>query len=456
MFQNEYDKNEFSFIFAKEEDGENLIDEIKEFTSGKKAFFFSASDFGKQSNLNRLYKEMQMFFEERTINKENKSLSDICEYMSLKSSKNRLIWIFNNVDELIEDKDFTETEKLLKNLKQTDNMVIFVSQSAVFSNKFEESKLTKYVSNKGLSTPVSFYNLEEEQISAEDKFKYYAIFGTKKEYRKKIDFNKDLKTNIVNNFFTANGFFYTEPNRILKKELRETQIYNVILEAVSKGASTLNDISEFVEMPTSICNKYLTVLISLGIINKVKPAFGKETRKSRYKIADNAMDFWYYFVPENMSDISLNNGDKVFDSKINCELNKYLKMKFPELCKEYINKLKKENKINFDIKENSIWWNKDEIIDIVAGSGLEAITADCYWTDEVIGKDALISLENKAKEVDVIDREYYLFSKRGFDKELSDIAKTRNDVKLFSLNDMIAGNAMVERPRKMSFFFSRK
>ncbi len=454
MFQNEFEKGEFSFIFVKENDGENILEDIRNFIVNKKAFFFSALEFGKQNNLNRLYKEMNMFFEDKESKKTECTLEDICSYI-VSNARNRMIWIIEGIDEVIDDSDFPEIEKMIKGLKQTNNMVIFASRSASFANKFEKSKLVKYLANKELNRLQSFYTLQQnENMSAEDKFKYYAIFGTKKEYRNKIDYTKSLRTNIVNGFFNTNGYFYFEPKKILKKELRETQIYNVILEAVSKGASTLNDISEYVGMPTSICNKYITVMISLGIIEKIKPAFGKDTRKSRYKICNPVMDFWYYFVPDNMSDIALNNGDKVFEEKIEKNMNLYLKTKFPDLCRDYINKLKKEDKIKLDIKENNVWWNKDETIDIIAGSGLEAIVADCFWTDDEIGVNEFNKLEAKAKDVDVIERDYYLFSKNGFSKELMTLAKERNDLKLVSFSEMVSDSFV--KPKKIGFFFSKK
>jgi hypothetical protein len=169
------------------------------------------------------------------------------------------------------------------------------------------------------------------------------------------------------------------------------------------------------------------------------------------------MDFWYHFIPDNISEISLNNGEKVFDEKISYNLDAYLEMKFPDLCRDYINKIKKEGKITFDIKENNIWWNKNSVIDIVAGSGLEAIVADCFWSKHEVGVEELKSLESKAKDVDVIEREYYLFSKHGFSKELMNISKEREDLKLISFEDMVSGGKTTdEKPRKISFFFSKK
>ena len=438
MFQDEFEKGEFSFIFVKENDGENILEDISNFITNKKAFFFSALEFGKQNNLNRLYKEMNMFFEDKNNEKAECTLEDVCDYV-VKNARNRMIWIIEGIEEVIDDNDFSEIEKMIKGLKQTNNMVIFASRSASFANKFEKSKLVKYLANKELNKVQSFYTLQQnENMSAEDK----------------IDYTKSFKTNIVNGFFNTNGYFYFEPKKILKKELRETQIYNVILEAVSKGASTLNDISIYVGMPTSICNKYITVMISLGIIEKIKPAFGKDTRKSRYKICNPVMNFWYYFIPDNMSDIALNRGDKIFEEKIEKNMKLYLKNKFPELCRDYINKLKKEDKIKIEIKENNVWWNKDETIDIIAGSGLEAIVADCFWNDEEIGVDEFNNLVKKAKDVDVIERDYYLFSKGGFSKELMALEKERNDLKLISFSEMVSDS--LTKPKKIGFFFSKK
>lgn len=453
MFQNEFEKGDFSFIFIKEEPGENTIEDIKNFITNKKAFFFSALEFGKQNNINRLYKEMNMFFETKDTSKKEVTLEETCDYI-VSNAKNRMIWIIDGIEEVIDDNDFSEIEKMLKSLKSTNNMIILISHSASFANKFEKSKLTKYLINKELNNRKSFFALQqEENLSAEDKFKYYAILGTKKEYIGKVDYTKSLKTNIINGFLNKNGFFYFEPRKILKKELRETQIYNIILEAVAKGASTLNDISEYVCMPTSICNKYITVMISLGIIEKIKPAFGKDTRKSRYKISNPVMNFWYYFVPDNISDISLNKGDKVFEEKIEKNMDSYLENKFPDLCRDYINKLKNEDKIKIDIKENNVWWNKDETIDIIAGSGLEAIVADCFWNKENVGVEDFNNLEKKAKDVDVIERDYYLFSRNGFSKELLELEKVRDDLKLICFSDMVS-NSFV-KPKKIGFFFSK-
>ena len=455
MLLEKVNNNEFSFIFIKVDAGENFGEEIKDFSNNRKVMFFSANEFGKQRNLNRLYKEMVMAFEHTETDKKRVSIEDVCSYIEEKGNKEQVMWVIDNVEDIFDEGDFARVDTMLKGLKGSADMVIFASSSGTFANKFYESKLVKYMATPSVPNKKGFFGLDDDNLTAEDRFKYYAIFGDKKEYRKKIDFSKDFKSNVVNNFFKTQGFFYAEPNRLLKKELRETQVYNLILEAIAKGNSTLNEISEFVEMPTSICNKYTTVLLSLGIISKVKPAFGKDSRKSRYRIKNNALDFWYYFVPDNMSDIDFNNGEKVFDKNVEGGIHQYLQIKFPELCEEYISKLKSENKIKLELKEIGSWWNKNESIDIVAGEGLSAIVADCYWRDYEVGLEEFGKLEKKAKDLSVLDREYFLFAKEGFSNELLELAKTRNDIKLYSFHDMVKGQELIEKPKKRGFFFRR-
>lgn len=455
MVKEKTSQNDVSFLFIKVDAGENIGDEVRNISDNKKVMFFSANEFGKQRNLSRLYKEMVFNFEHKDIGKTQKKIEDVLEYIVEKGSKEEISWVFDNVEEIFDENDFPKIEETLKKLKNSKNMIVFASKSGSFYNRFEDSRLAKYMSVPKVRQEKGFYALDNNNLSAEDNFKYYAIFGDQQEYRKKIDFSKDLKKNVVDNFFNTQGFFYTEPSKVLKKELRETQVYNLILEAIAKGRGTLNEISEFVEMPTSICNKYTTVLLSLGIITKIKPVFGQDTRKSRYKIKNNAMEFWYYFVPDNISEIEFNNGEKVFDKNVESGIHQYLQIKFPELCGEYINKLKNENQIGINIKENGVWWNKNDVIDIVAGYGLEAIVADCYWRDYEVGLEELSKLENKAKNIAILNREYYLFAKEGFSVELLELAKKRNDIKLYSFHDMVKGREIIEKPKKKGFFFSK-
>ena len=134
----------------------------------------------------------------------------------------------------------------------------------------------------------------------------------------------------------------------------------MILTAISKGAKTLSDISEKLELPTSICNKYTTVLINLGILNKIKPVYDNDTRKSEYEISNRLLDFIYNFVFENMGEIYLGKEENVYDEKIMPNMDAYLQNKFAQICREYIVKQIIEQKKGITLKENGKWWDKNK------------------------------------------------------------------------------------------------
>ena len=94
MLNTKNSENKFSFMFIKLDAGENFVDEVRSVLEEKKAFLFSANEFGKQRNLDRLYKEMTLFFEHQERKNEEKSIDNIFSYMIEKSSKDEIAWVF--------------------------------------------------------------------------------------------------------------------------------------------------------------------------------------------------------------------------------------------------------------------------------------------------------------------------------------------------------------------------
>ena len=100
-----------------------------------------------------------------------------------------------------------------------------------------------------------------------------------------------------------------------------------------------------------------------------------------------------------------------------------------------------------------MWWDKKDEIDIVKGNSLQIIAADCYWKDELIGKKEYAYLKEKAEKLDVADRRYYMFAKKGFTEELKNIAKEDKDINLITLDEML--NQKEEKAKRL-FFFGKK
>ena len=101
MLLEKVNNNEFSFIFIKVDAGENFGEEIKDFSNNRKVMFFSANEFGKQRNLNRLYKEMVMAFEHTETDKKRVSIEDVCSYIEEKGNKEQVMWVIDNVEDIL-------------------------------------------------------------------------------------------------------------------------------------------------------------------------------------------------------------------------------------------------------------------------------------------------------------------------------------------------------------------
>jgi len=92
--------------------------------------------------------------------------------------------------------------------------------------------------------------------------------------------------NGIDLFLTPSGHFFEEPANLIKQELRELSTYNVIIEAIASGASRLNEISTKCKLESNKCAKYLSSLITLGLISKEYSYSEKAGKRSIYKLED--------------------------------------------------------------------------------------------------------------------------------------------------------------------------
>lgn len=144
---------------------------------------------------------------------------------------------------------------------------------------------------------------------------------------------------------------------MLKQELREPQTYNAIISAIASGSSRLNEISTKTGVETSVCSKYLSVLISLCIIKKDSPLTEKNNKKNIYLIADNLFNFWYRFVPKNMASITSGRIESAYKNGVAPYLPDYMGKIFEDMCKDYL--LFRCKNLPIDIGCIGQWWGND-------------------------------------------------------------------------------------------------
>ena len=271
----------------------------------------------------------------------------------------------------------------------------------------------------------------------------YGITGGVPHYINKLSVRNDddLGNAVKRNIVERTSYLFEEPANLMKQELREPNTYNAIISAVASGASRLNDISTKTSIESTVCSKYLSVLMSLGIIGRKEPVWGTTKNKSLYFIKDGFFNFWYRFIPDNMSGIMAGKTEQVYEKEIGPNMDQFMGMRFEEICAQYLTDFAKD--LPFLIREIGSWWGSNpetktqEEIDILAVNGNDAIFGECKWLSEPVGADVLKDLKRKSGLFRDTGRKYlYIFSRSGFTSGAKKMADEDETIRLVSLADM--------------------
>ncbi|MDR3296436.1 MAG: ATP-binding protein [Clostridiales Family XIII bacterium] len=270
----------------------------------------------------------------------------------------------------------------------------------------------------------------------------YAITGGIPKYLLQIDGSKSPKENIVKNFFSPNGLLFEEPNNLLKQELREPAVYNAIITAIATGSSKLNEIATKAHMTTSACSNYLKSLISLNIVRKELPILAKaNARNTIYRLNDGMFRFWYKFVYDNVSEISMHQGEAIY-TEIEQQISDFMGEAFEDICKQWMWRENFAGRLPFRFKDCGRWWGTnprrraEQEIDLLAYNRDKtgAIFCECKWTNEKISDGIIVELIDKSEMFGYGKKHYYLFSKSGFTPAA--LKRANDDVRLISFDDM--------------------
>ena len=283
------------------------------------------------------------------------------------------------------------------------------------------------------------------ELDVEEQALLYGITGGIPHYINKLEIENSLDEALKEHLFNASSYLFEEPENLLKQELREPAIYNSVISAIAGGASRSNEISTKVGVESGICAKYLKVLLELGILKKETPVTEKPGRKTIYAIDDNFFRFWYRFVPRNMSAISSERMEQIYDRAVKQFLPDYMGLIFEKICREYL--LKYARNLPILLSEAGQWWGSDpkthkEVqIDIVGVpvEGKEYIIGSCKYKNTPIGAEELELLHQYAEVFrSGCKFHYYIFSKGGFKESLKELGQ-RGEVTLLTLEDIYHG-----------------
>jgi len=309
---------------------------------------------------------------------------------------------------------------------------------------------------------MGFYDVAKffPDYSARDKVIAYAVLGGIPHYLRQWNPKLSVGDNIKKNILTKGCVLYSEVEFLLHQELRETAIYNTIIEAVAMGNTKLNDISQksLVE-DTSKTSVYLKNLIELGIVErefsvdaKIKERVG--VSRGLYRLTDNFFRFWYAFGFANYSQLEDGDVDGVYEYVIKPSLHEFASFAFEDVCREFVRQMQKKNELPFRYTKMGRWFgkttvrdNKKEVALRIAETEIDVLCVDKNGENYLVGEckfkgtpfsysDYLDTLAKLTPLKEKADFYYALFSESGFDEKIALDAKQK-DVQLYALEDIV-------------------
>ena len=296
--------------------------------------------------------------------------------------------------------------------------------------------------------------------SPRDKVLAYAVLGGIPHYLRQWDPQLSVDENIKENILTKGCILYSEVDFLLHQELRETPIYNSIIEAVALGNTKLNDISQkSLVDDTSKTSVYLRNLIELGIVEREFSVDAKlreqaNANRGTYRLTDNFFRFWYAFGFSNFSQLEDGDVEGVYEYVVKPALHKFASIAFEDVCREFVRQKQKENALPFRYAKMGRWMGKTTVRDEKALNGLRVAETEidllCIDRDAkqyLVGEckfkknpfsyaeylDTLAKLEPLKKDAAFY---YALFSESGFEQKVIDCAEN-NRTQLFSLEQIV-------------------
>lgn len=147
----------------------------------------------------------------------------------------------------------------------------------------------------------------------------------------------ELAENIQTRILSPTAVLYTEPEFLLRTELRNPARYMSILEVIVTGHTMPTEVSGATSIDSGPLSKYLQTLRRLRLIDREVPvtAASKKSKRSRYRVADKSLHFWFQYIEPNRSSIE-EAPAIVFDGTIEPDLSTHVATTFEDICQEAI------------------------------------------------------------------------------------------------------------------------
>ena len=277
------------------------------------------------------------------------------------------------------------------------------------------------------------------QYDAETAVKTWAIYGGTPFYLQTINPEQSLGENVQQSILSEQGLLYSEPEFLLRTELRQPNTYFSVLRAIAHGRRTPNEIAGMAGVESQSLSTYLQKLRRLRLVERHIPVTASPTssKRGRYRLAAPLFRFWFRFVYGNQDQLRLL-GDEAFDEVVAPELADYVSPLFERLCQRVLPEL-----VDRQFRDIGQWWFKEHELDILGLAEEGLVAGECKFTSSPVSEGVLSDLERTTEHVQWSqeptdgETQYVLFSRSGYTTDLERLGQSREDVSLFTVADVV-------------------
>ena len=437
--------HELYVVYGRRRVGKTAL--LKEFCADRSHIYFLAAQEAEGRQRQKFIEKVAEYFDDRVPRSDG--WDDVFEYLGEKLGTERMVVVIDEFPYLVEENDSLPSYVQSfadEQLQHTESMLVLCGSSI---STMESEVLGHTSPLYGRRTgqidlqPFSFQQAWEAiEYDVSDAIRSYAVTGGTPLYLTLFDYERSLAENVQSQVLSPTALLYNEPEFLLRTELRNPARYMSILEAVALGHTTPNEIAGATGIDPGPLAKYLQTLRRLRLIDREVPvtASAKKSKRSRYRVADEFLRFWFRYVEPNRSGIE-EAPEVVFEETIEPDLPTHVATTFEDICQESVWEGVRRGEFP-PYSEVGRWWYGEDEIDIVGlASGTDRILfAECKWTGEPVGYPLVEKLQTKAENVrwgsKSRDERFALFSKTGFVDGLD--GAIDENWSLFELDDLAA------------------
>ena len=443
---------EMAIIYGRRRIGKTAL--IQKFCEGKPVFFYTAKAWKDAYQLEQFSQAVGAFFG----NSQQRFLDWTAALKALAAShsQTRTVIVIDEFQSIAKERPsiLSELQVLWDEELSHKNIMLILCGSAVsFIAKEvlgEKNPLFGRARTIMKVRPLPFQTVAEfaPSYSVDDLFRGYAVLGGIPYFWQGVNTRRSMTENLSTSILRSNGFLNDEAQSVLRQEFRDPATYNAILQTIAFGATSRNEIAQKSLVDSRTLTKYLSVLEDMDLVEKEFPVFtgpGQLGNVSQglYRIADPYLKFWFRFLANNPTLImTRQEALSEWSAAVEPYFSDFASESFEEVCRQYLLRMRFAGKLSFRPTSLGRWWRDSTEIDIV-GSDPErrhCLVAECKYRNEKIGTKVLKSLQTKCNQLPVAeeaDFQYWIFSRKGFEDSLLEVASSDPTLHLVSMEQLL-------------------